>query len=548
MIGNFALLKRFLKDKTFILPLVFTAAAGFAYGISRSRAAGIDETAYERYYRNGGLIGQGRFFPVLIDKLTGLYRASPVLLTFLALVLLICSSAVFCVLLHKASEGRLNPAFYTVFSCLFITFPLISEYYIYRDLSFTVSLGFLMTAVSLLLTADLAAGGKAVRLLAASALMCFVMASYESLACVYLCGCAAVLIVEDYFIRGNNGNLRALVMRGLRLLIPLAAGVAAKLLVSHVLVSALGIASGGAAASVKYRSMGLGGALKNLVGSLFLDYVFSALCYMPVAVFLVAIALSAVMAVRLSVKRKSAVPLLLFAALLAGAFSLSLIQGEATRYRSGQAFAFYAAFVLAFFLQTVSDGKGKTAKRVLALAAVFLIVYQIAELNRWFYVDRIRYEEDVRTCGAIAAEIEAGGFDASKPVVFTGRLYPPDSVRDFTSIKRGSIRDKALKKLLDATSQTLNRYNPDEAYTFKFVDSNGGTMFFWGAIGERSEQLLIFFGMHGYRFNTGTEAMRLEANEIAPALPAWPENGSVLETGDYILVNLGNLDAVHEID
>lgn len=61
----------------------------------------------------------------------------------------------------------------------------------------------------------------------------------------------------------------------------------------------------------------------------------------------------------------------------------------------------------------------------------------------------------------------------------------------------------------------------------------------WGvsAFDEVNTELLKFFSYHGYELKQGTKEMYQEALVYSEDMPEWPCSGSIVDKGEYIIVN-----------
>ena len=111
-----------------------------------------------------------------------------------------------------------------------------------------------------------------------------------------------------------------------------------------------------------------------------------------------------------------------------GSFLLAFVEGKATLYRAAQflpVICGYGALVLVYAARKLFL---KKAPRAVITALLCVILWnQCADMNRWFYVDYLKYEDAKNTMNQVVYVLEKD-FDTSKPVVFTGTYEIPKSI------------------------------------------------------------------------------------------------------------------------
>lgn len=137
----------FIKKINYILPVIITAILSFGFTIT-NYSVNIDSLEYERYYESGNeLLAQGRFGIVFINKIIHIFEFNPFFNDLLAVILIILSTIILCALFKKITNNKLNEKVYTIFSCLFVSYPLISEIFLYNSLN--IAIAYILIAVTL---------------------------------------------------------------------------------------------------------------------------------------------------------------------------------------------------------------------------------------------------------------------------------------------------------------------------------------------------------------------------------------------------------------
>jgi len=162
---------------------------------------------------------------------------------------------------------------------------------------------------------------------------------------------------------------------------------------------------------------------------------------------------------------------------------------------------------------------------------------QCFEMNKWFYVDWMKYEAAVRVAGQIAYELERH-YDTSKPIVFTGTCQPPKGIIADAYVGYGTETFYKMKRLTDLVDEHLLEKFYRE-YGVWVAQTPALSVLDWGvnAFGT-DEELVRFFSMHGYELIANTDAERFEsALQLSMEWPRFPAEGSIADMGDYIIVH-----------
>lgn len=141
----------------------------------------------------------------------------------------------------------------------------------------------------------------------------------------------------------------------------------------------------------------------------------------------------------------------------------------------------------------------KKFKIVIIIGTIYLVMIQTYDLNKWFYNDNLRYQEEKNTMLTVANKISSN-FDITKPVVFIGHF---------------------------TLSSNIN-YN----------QTNGSSLINWGmvAFGEPNTELFNFLQMNGYYFVRPTYEQLQVAKSNIENMNNWPKENSIVEYDNIIVV------------
>lgn len=547
----------FYRDKRYVLLLALAAVCGYGFKVTHF-TVGIDDTP-SRYYFDEGLAAiVGRWVLFLLNKVVNLSRLTPFLTDFAAVLILMAAVTVWCVLFCSVLGDRVPRAGYCFFSCIFLTCPLISEVFTYY-LHNGVAIGYLCSGISLCCFREGRLRGRPgygprrrkrdiLSCYAASAVFLWIaLGCYESFMVVWLAGGCLLLLTERF--AGNRGG----VFRAVGAAVCIAA--AGLVLRSLMIAAVTGIFDlGYLKEEAIQRSVtemaawlfepGAFAEFAMVLKRLFVMYGVFACAYYPIRIFVLAALLLAGYSIYRAVRDRDLwiVPLCIGA--FAASFLLAIVEGKATYYRSAQFLPLicgYGALLLVYACRGLwKSGARKAARALRALPVLALCVIlwnQCEDLNRWFYVDDMKYQNAKELVSQIAWELERG-YDTSKPVVFTGTWEVPKGIVGDAYVEYGSETFYRMKRITDRIDEHLLEkfYRP---YGVWVAQTPALSVIDWGHYAFDSDgELVSFFAMHGHELTPFTDAAVFEEAEAASAgLPHFPREGSIVDQGEYIIVH-----------
>ena len=538
----------FIKKPSFTVPLILTLIMGYGFAVTHF-TVGIDTLARSRYI-NGQLFAQGRFSSSLVSYFFRFTDAYPFAEDFFAVILLFFAAATLCVVLKNASEDRLHYPVYPVFACLFVSYPLINEIFIYNGASLNVAIGYLLTGISLLITdRTLAAmlrkekkkqaAGTVVTIL----IWGFLMSLYESFVFVYVLCVCMVLILNGLY--GEKREKSFLPKKIAVYAFPLICGVAAEFIfgkIASLIFDFPGQAY--AANTVVIPDRFSLGTIVSAVYTLFRRCFLNAFWYLPIFIFAVCMILSTIQCVILCVKKKSAWYLLFYAGMYFSLFAIGLMKFGDLKYRTAQAFAIFTSFVLILTLQYLLTKYKKPWLRIAFLSLCgLLIFYQAVDLSRHFSDNYRRWEEEKNVLLSVGNRLQSEYAETlqSKPVVFIGEYHLSESILDDKYVRADDPGYLALKKVWSIFGGDLSTSDYDETHVLVRAQHENTSVISWGidSFDDGNTELLNILKYLGYSFIQSSYEQYLEAAELTEALPAYPETGYITETEDYIVVNFG---------
>ena len=568
------MLHNLCENRLYMGILLLTAVCAYGYKVTNV-TIGIDDTPSLYYFEEGLIAIVGRWVLFLLNKVITLAEFVPFVTDFSAVILLIAAAIVWTALFYSVFGEKLPMTGYAFFAAVFVSCPLISEVFTYF-LHNGIAIGYLSCAVSLCFMKEWQSSMRkprkgsglweklfcpAVTKLAAAAVFLWIaMGCYESFMILWLAGLLLLLLSERICLgtertarTGERGVFGTLAGGALAAL----AAVLLRSLMIVVLTKAFHLEYlRGEAVQRSVTEMlgwmvqpGAFGELLMILKRTFVLYGVFAYAYLPIRIFVLsAVVITVVTLVRVIRGRDLWALILLPAAYLA-AFSLLFIEGKATLYRSAQfvpVFCGYGALLFAYIIYelTGSPGRGVHRKlclgtRGIAVAVLVVITWnQCMDMTKWFYIDKQKYDAAVKTVDQIALDLERD-FDTSKPVIFTGNYEIPYSIVKDAYVSYGDSKYYKMKRLTDLIDpDLLDKYNRGSKGVW-VAQTPALSVIDWGRYAFDSDaELVRFFEMHGHRLVACVDIDRYaEAEEESLNLPEYPQDGYIVDKGDYIIVH-----------
>lgn len=568
------MIHKFCENRLYMGILLLTAVCAYGYKVTNV-TIGIDDTPSLYYFEEGLIAIVGRWVLFLLNKAIALAEFVPFVTDFAAVLLLIAAAIVWSSLFYSVFGEKIPVTGYAFFAAVFVSCPLISEVFTYF-LHNGIAIGYLSCAVSLCFMREWQSSIRkqrkesglweklfcpAVTKLAAAAVFLWIaMGCYESFMILWLAGLLLLLLSERICLgtertarTGERGVFGTLAGGALAAL----AAVLLRSLMIVVLTKAFRLEYlQGEAVQRSVTEMlgwmvqpGAFGELAMILKRTFVLYGVFAYAYLPIRIFVLSAVVITVVTLARVIRGRDLWALILLPAAYLAAFSLLFIEGKATLYRSAQfvpVFCGYGALLFAYIIYelTGSPGRGVHRKlclgmRGIAVAVLVVITWnQCMDMTKWFYIDKQKYDAAVKTVDQIALDLERD-FDTSKPVIFTGNYEIPYSIIQDAYVSYGDRKYYKMKRLTDLIDpDLLDKYNRGSKGVW-VAQTPALSVIDWGRYAFDSDaELVRFFEMHGHRLVACGDIDRyVEAEEASLELPEYPQDGYIVDKGDYIIVH-----------
>lgn len=537
----------FLKNAKFRAALGLTLLLSYGYAIVTTRVS-IDSLEGDRYIGTGGvMLSTGRFGMNLWAAVLGYGSAEPSYafgIDLLAALLLALAAVSFCALLRKAAQDRISMFGYGLFACLFVSYPLMNEIWEYSGANVCVCGGYLMDALALNLLWDARQPGtpkhrRWLQMAGAALCLMVVCSAYESLAAVFVLAVFALLTLEQ-LLAPERPRFVTVLTEGLWYAAALVGGLCLRVLVTaaiHVVLPPQATANG--ATELLWAFYPPLYLLKAMIQNIIIYYGLRGCFYLPIAELAAAVLVCLVLVIVLAVRKKRPLLLLTGAGMLLSLVLLSFVQGRYSPYRTCQVFALFVALMALAVYELLRRAAARRTVLLggVQLLAVLLCLHQAMYLNHLLAVDYQRSEQEADVVRTLGTEL-VRDYGTDKPVVLVGRYTLGENITRYTTAD--PLQHPLYRFFREHTSW-------EGGDTVKYVETNCNSVLNWSVTafsevddvyGEAAEHLFAYYGFDLSMVHSAALHEQAQTYADDHDLPGYPRAGSVVDCGDYVLVNL----------
>lgn len=514
--------KKFFLNPLYIFPVLISTILCYAYYLTHETVT-IDSLSSDRYY-HGLLVAQGRLTATIVENFLGFEHLPIVIENIIGLICFILGATIFCIIFDRAKPQKsILP--YTVFICLYITFPLMNEYFMFKGSVLTTGGSILL--VSFALYFALKIKNFLLSILVSSVFIFFAYSWYESFILVYI-GAVFLLLI---LLADSEKSQKELFFNGFWLAPTLFLGFSLEEIISNAIIYICNIQPNNNS-SVGTAWLSSSATLKSFFYDFIYSFISKIFCYTPFTILSVFLIIALVLTVMQVKNTKKPILILFYLGLALTVFFLSIYRGTVSAYRTEQGIPFYIGAIALLLSSKIINLNGKKVlKAVVSMSLIVILTAQICSSNYWYHVNVLRDKEEKQVVCNIAKDLEK--YDKSKPVVFIGDYCLSNNIEEKYTVKKGSISgriitflsQKAQKPYAYTTCQTaVNSYISWSIYSFS----------------SANVELEKLFNVCGYDFKLGTNEQFKEATKKYINIPSYDNNGYILDTGDYIVVKIGD--------
>lgn len=490
-------IKSLLKNKKYVVCIIIALIAAYGFAITHF-SLGIDDFGVSHYMslspeRVGNMLQQGRLMHLIFYYILGLADVIPFLNNFIAVLLLGISAVILTSVIQIQTERYFSDGEIILFSILYVSYPIIAFKFIY-DIDVVVTMfSYCCVPVAIYEGIRFLSEHTKKSFIFHTIFLMMALGSYESFICLYICETIAIFSFQYLY---KNEKVKKIVAQGMYF----AGQLVLALIIYYALVKGIQFITN----NPQYvRATSAEMSLIDLVRMLYTSIADKELFIMKEFTLFVC-ALIGIMLYYVGVKRKYFL-LLLLPALGFFTIFVSIIQG--TIYlRTCQSFNFFIGFVSLLVL-VLCRNHIKVKKMIVAFG-VLVIIWQLKDINLWFFKDWTNYEKNVYAIHRIATDLQAEYNVEEKPVCFVNRDY-----ESYLMTWDNEQREIGESPIVSAIGFLGNSTSPELIQLFKY---------------------------QGYDFlKEPTKEQVDSAVEIAKQMYGYPTKGYILENEEFIVVNLG---------
>lgn len=514
--------KKFLLNPMYIFPVLISTILCYAYYLAHETVT-IDSLSSDRYY-HGLLVAQGRLTATIIENYLGFEHLPIAVENIIGLICFILGATVFCIIFDKA-KPQSNVLPYTFSTCLYITFPLMNEYFMFKGSVLTTGGSILL--VSFALYFALKIKNLIASILISSIFIFFAYSWYESFILVYI-GAVFLLLI---LLADGQKSQKELFFNGFWLAPTLFLGFSLEEIISNAIINICNITQDNNNA-VGTAWLTSSATLKSFFYDFIYSFVSKIFCYAPFTILFIFLAVAFVLMILQTKSTKKPILIFFYLGLALTVFFLSIYRGAESAYRTEQGIPFYISAITLLLSSKIINLNGKkTLKIIASLSLVIILTVQICSSNYWYHVNVLRDKEEKQVVCNIAKDLEK--YDKNKPVIFIGYYQLSDNIKDKYAVKKDSVAGK----IINYTSKKA-----EKSYTYTACQTSISSYISWSiySFSSANVELKKFFNACGYDFKLGTNEQFEEATKKYINIPSYNDSGYILDAGDYIVVKVGN--------
>lgn len=273
-------------------------------------------------------------------------------------------------------------------------------------------------------------------------------------------------------------------------------------------------------------------------------YYVNGVVYLPITVLVLSLMVIGIYTLIYGFKQKDILLPVCSIVIIALPVLMSIVEGNATHYRSSQYVPLVGAFAVLLLL---IEWGGRRIPKILSgiggLLLAILIYNQCADMNRWFYIEYQKYQDAVRVMEQVAHDLKEG-YSVWKPLIVVGGYRVPYSISNAGCCSFDSPQYSWICRLTDPIDPHLKeKYFAEGGQGYRFAEGPSISTLQWGttAFDGTCGQLIEFWKMHGHTFRCVTDLDTIEeGRQIRETenMPGFPQKGYIREEEEYILINL----------
>lgn len=510
-----------IKRVSYWLPLLVLTLIGYGFSAANP-TVGIDDLARDIYIGDGrAMFAATRWGMNLWTKIMSTAEYIPGLDHLIGIMFLVCASIMFSFLFYSMSNNKQYSFKYTVFSCLFITYPIINEIWEYNGANFMVA-GNMFIVAGVLAYMEYHKHLDWKTIVICGIPMSLVASSYETGLFVYIAS-VLMIVFYKYCVLNKPHKNKEWFIEGTSYIPALALSVLIRVVVGVLIIKLL---------SLTYRVNG--GAFIDLDLSDFLYnailYIFNSLVYFPITILIIMLVLLFVYSIALCRKNGDSLPFVMFVLVALSLFGQAILVVGEMPYRTAHTLIVFAGFCGYLFIEFIEERFDRKVYLIAFCVFMYLAYQQGVCLDTLLTLNHVRAENEARIATQIGYTLQSQHED--KPVLFVGRYSLGDYLEDNVFIGYDKWNDKLYRII-------RNFKDPNEKYKAIHTNINSNLSWSVDAFGDQ-RMIKAYFSYLGFDielvegFNTNLYDQNLEKAKDYNMKPY-----EIRDEGDYLLVFLG---------
>lgn len=404
-------IKYFLNNKRYIAAIIFITILSYGF-IFTHFTIGIDDLCFDRYLNKGYWIAADRWGSVIIYKLLGISKFTPIWLESIVILLTICMSIILCSFIRKNLKIKIKDWEFIAFTGILISTPMLYIQLLYQTSSLTnIVSSFGLIIIAIVFYENFYNGkNKAIYCIGATIMPLFI-SMYEACCQTYI-----VLVLIMAFICLINGeknkNIFTWIITSIGVLL---LGICFNMLIAKAIkiIFQNNLPRNFANKGIRWTKLNFSQSIKQM------SYVIvKILRYIKKYIYLIFLGL-AVSTVK-AVKKDKLLYIYIYIGIIFANILINLVQLEFL-LRINTSWAITIAFMIMYLL-IVAERKKYTYVLAVILSLLVLL-NQTQRLNNNFYNEYVEYEKIQIKAFNIAEEITRSVENYTKPIIYIYNDY-----------------------------------------------------------------------------------------------------------------------------
>lgn len=514
-----------ITNPFYLIVVALTALGTYGFYLANPSPS-IDWLSYDRYY-GGILFSQGRFTATIVERALGLWNCPVWFEPILGIVCFILGTLIMLAVFDGFYKQKsIIPSI--VFTCIYISFPLLTEYFLYNGAILTVGGCSLMLSLAVYLEIKYKDFVRCI--LVPVILMIAVFSWYECMILPYVGMIFAVFMLKER----TEGGLKTgeVISKGLFHAVVLGLGVVLEAVITKALMKIFSIEVNDFA-----KTQSLWTATSKAVRDLFRSYAsywgLKIFCNPAFTILFFTGIISFILFIINIKKTRKFSSLLLYLGSLIPVFAMTLYRGGGAEYRTEQGMPFFVAFTAMLLCLNAQSGKA-FAKRAFAALFAFTLIFQIGASNKMYWINNQRYEEEKTVILTINSRLTES-CDMNKPVVFIGGYDMSEHITSLISVSDSSPLGKLIDRLAKDADSAAKAKHKYDYIGWSYINWSITNSFDYD---EPEAELYKLCDYLGVDFKHCTREQYNEARKNYSSIDPYPSKDCIVETDDYIVVKL----------